>query len=251
MKKISCYLLFYFPLMVFAQTIKESLTNGVGRLQKDEQFKHAVISMYVADGVTGKVVFDKNAEMGLVPASCQKIITSAAAFALLGNDYRFKTELGYDGEIKDSVLYGNLIFKGYGDPSLGSSRFQVYDDFYLLDFFKSIQQLGIKEIKGMLYADDSKFEFQNVPKGWVWEDIGNYYGAGAGAFNWNENSYSLPLRSGKNIGDSVGIVSRQGIQQVTLLNNLKTAKAGTGDNTVIFLPPYSNAGSIGRNSSGK
>ncbi|MBL0357922.1 MAG: D-alanyl-D-alanine carboxypeptidase/D-alanyl-D-alanine-endopeptidase [Chitinophagaceae bacterium] len=244
MKTVCCFICLMFYHMVDAQHVHTALSAALKSLESDAQFKHAAISVYVIDSKTGKVVFEKNAGMGLVPASCQKIITGAAAFALLGNTYRFKTELGYDGEIRDSTLYGNLIFKGYGDPSLGSLRFRMYDNFYFLDFFKSVQSLGIKEIKGTVYADDSKFEFQNVPKGWVWEDVGNYYGAGAGAFNWNENSYSLLLRSGKNIGDSVEIIAQPGVQYKSFLNNLKTAKAGSGDNAVIFLAPRSDEGSL-------
>ena len=51
-------------------------------------------SLYVIDAKTGKVVFDKNSQIGLAPASTQKIITSVTAFELLGKDYRYKTELG-------------------------------------------------------------------------------------------------------------------------------------------------------------
>jgi len=244
MKKIFCGCLFYFPFIVFAQSLGQRLTTAVDQLQSDEQFKHAAIAAYVLEAKTGKVVFDKNAEMGMVPASCQKLFTSVAAFSMLGKDYRFKTEIGYDGVIKNGVLDGHLIIKGYGDPSLGSSRFSMYDHFYTLDLFNSIPLAGIKEIKGMVYADDGAFEFQTIPAGWVWEDIGNYYGAGVAALNWNENSYTLPLRSGKNIGDTVLMISQSGIQHASLLNNLTSAKAGSGDNSIIYLPPHSDEGSI-------
>lgn len=221
-----------------------SLTKAINQLQDDAQFKHALISLCVLDNATGQVVFERNSEIGMVPASCQKIVTSAAAFALLGADYRFKTALGYDGKITDSTLYGNLILRGFGDPSLGSGRFVANTDFYHLPFFNSIRLAGIRKIKGMIYADDSRFEFQHVPKGWVWEDVGNYFGAGAGAFNWNENTYSLHFRSGNQIGSQVEIVNQPAIQEVGLLNNVTAGKAGSGDQAIIFLPPYGEVGSV-------
>ena len=46
---------------------------------------------------------------------------------------------------------------------------------------------------------------QRIPDGWIWQDIGNYYGAGASALNWRENQYDLILKSGKNIGERVKI----------------------------------------------
>ena len=67
--------------------------------ENDPQLKHAISSLYVIDGKTGKVVFDKNSQIGLAGASTQKIFTATTAFELLGKDFRYKTDLGYDGEI--------------------------------------------------------------------------------------------------------------------------------------------------------
>jgi hypothetical protein len=44
---------------------------------------------------------------------------------------------------------------------------------------------------------------ETLPGGWIWDDMGNYYGAGSAALNWRENQYDLILRSGNNIGDTV------------------------------------------------
>jgi D-alanyl-D-alanine carboxypeptidase len=59
-------LLFYFPFIVFAQSLGQRLTTAVDQLQSDEQFKHAAIAAYVVEAKTGKIGFDKNAEMGIV-----------------------------------------------------------------------------------------------------------------------------------------------------------------------------------------
>ena len=94
------------------------------------QFKHAIISLYVVDTKTGKVVFDKNSQVGLAPASCLKVVTSAAAFELLGKDYRYKTDIGYDGNIEGNTLNGNLFITASGDPTLGSWRWNSYENGY-------------------------------------------------------------------------------------------------------------------------
>ncbi|MBL0183822.1 MAG: D-alanyl-D-alanine carboxypeptidase [Chitinophagaceae bacterium] len=90
----------------FGQNVQARLSMAIKGLEKDAQFKHAVISLYVVDSKTGKVVFDKNSQVGLAPASCQKVITSVSAFEMLGKEYRYKTELGYSGEIKRGYLKG-------------------------------------------------------------------------------------------------------------------------------------------------
>ena len=105
-----------------AQNIDAKLTAAINNLEKDVQFKHAILSLFVVNTKTGKIVFDKNAQFGLAPASCQKVVTSVSAFEMLGKEFKYKTELGYTGIIKDGILNGNLCLTGYGDPTLGSWR---------------------------------------------------------------------------------------------------------------------------------
>src|SRR5437868_2909087 len=70
----------------------------------------------------------------------------------------------------------------------------------------AINAAGIKSIKGNIVLDQRQFSYQPLPGGWIWDDIGNYYGAGTWALNWNENQYDLVLKSGKNEGDKVSII---------------------------------------------
>ena len=69
-----------------------------------------------------------------------------------------------------------------------------------------VQKLKIKEIEGDIVGMDDKFETQTTPGGWIWEDIGNYYGAGVSGLNWHENQYDMKLKPGKKEGDSVEII---------------------------------------------
>src|SRR5215470_15867794 len=107
-------------LLSSAQTVSQKLQNAFQQFENDSQLRHAISSLYVINTKTGEVVFDKNSRIGLAPASTQKIITAVTAFELLGKDYRYKTELGYDGKIENGILKGNLYIVGYGDPTLGS-----------------------------------------------------------------------------------------------------------------------------------
>src|SRR4051812_15298778 len=113
----------FISIVSFTQTVQQRLNNAVQILLKDDQMKHAILSLYVVETNTGRLVYNLNEQIGLAPASTQKLFTSIAAFELLGNNYRFKTEIGYTGEIKNSVLDGNLYITGYGDPTFGSFRY--------------------------------------------------------------------------------------------------------------------------------
>ncbi|MBX2934520.1 MAG: D-alanyl-D-alanine carboxypeptidase/D-alanyl-D-alanine-endopeptidase [Ferruginibacter sp.] len=220
-----------------AQNIEVKLSAAIKKMETDEQFKHAGISLFVVDGNTGKTVFDKNAETGLATASCLKVVTSVAAFELLGKNYTYKTSIGYDGEILNDTLIGNLIITASGDPTLGSWRWEDTKESFFGNWIISIlNQNKIKTINGDIIINESKWETQATPGGWVWEDIGNYYGAGARGLNWHENQYDLLLKPGKNIGDPVEITGTEPLLHAELINELKTGKAGSGDNSIIYLP---------------
>ncbi|MEI8059330.1 MAG: D-alanyl-D-alanine carboxypeptidase, partial [Ferruginibacter sp.] len=144
-----------FTVFGYGQDITLQLHTALQKLSIDSQFKHAIISLYVVASKTGKVIIDKNAQIGLAPASCQKVVTSVAAFELLGKTFRYKTDMGYDGIIKDSILNGNLHFTCYGDPSLGSWRWpetgEVQIQQHIIDILKSKK---ISIIKGNIIIDE-------------------------------------------------------------------------------------------------
>src|SRR6185503_2895771 len=180
----------------FAQTVTQNLQNAYIAFEKDSQLKHAISSLYVIDANTGQVIFDKNSQTGLAPASTQKIITSVTAFELLGKDYKYKTQFGYVGSIKNKSLQGDFYLKPSGDPTLGSWRWQTTNDTF---FYKKILD-AVKKININGYNDliiDNKWNSETIPDGWIWQDIGNYYGAGPSAFNWRENQFDIILRSGE------------------------------------------------------
>ena len=228
--------LFHLSLFTFhlpAQTITQKLQSAFTSFEKDSQLKHAISSLYVINANTGQVVFDKNSQIGLAPASTQKVITSVTAFELLGKDYRYKTEFSYDGKILNGVLDGNIYITGTGDPTLGSWRWaSTKDSVVLRKWSDEIIKLKIKSIDGEIEPYNAMFSNNSIPDGWIWQDIGNYYGAGSYSLNWKENQYDLKLKSGKRIGDNVEIIKSGA--KYPLLNQLKSAAKGTGDNAYIY-----------------
>jgi D-alanyl-D-alanine carboxypeptidase/D-alanyl-D-alanine-endopeptidase (penicillin-binding protein 4) len=239
-----CFLLFSHLLL--AQDITRKLKAATEAFEKDSQMRHAIYSLYVMDGRSGKVVFDKNSQFGLAPASCQKIITSGAAFELLGSDFRFRTDLGYRGKIENGVLKGDILIIGTGDPTLGSWRFpDTREEFILSKFVNKIKELKVRQINNGIWIDGNEWSTQSIPDGWIWQDIGNYYGAGADRVNWRENQYDLVLRSGSIIGDRVQIVGTvPELANINLKSEVTTAGKGSGDNAYIYLPPGADGGVV-------
>lgn len=232
--------------LVNAQELYNKLNLAVQSLEADTQMKAALLGFYVVDQKTGKVFYDKNAHIGFAVASNQKVITSTAALELLGTAFRYKTLLTYNGKVGNGILNGNVYLLGSGDPTLGSWRYNdTKEQVVLNEWTKALKGNKISKVYGSLVAYDKNWESNTTPGGWPWDDIGNYYGAGVSALNWRENQYDVKLKSGSKMGDKVSIVTTvPKLYDVSLISEVLAAKQGSGDRTVIYLPPYANVGFI-------
>lgn len=219
-----------------AQDIKVRIEKAVSKLLQDPQMKHGLLGFHVVDTKTGTTVFSLNEEIGMAPASTQKIITAATAFELLKPGYRFKTTFNTQGATKDSIVSGDLVIKGFGDPTLGSTRWKYTQDSVLFrQLKKALLQKGIKSFRGDLLFDLQAFETQSIPGGWCIDDVGNYYGAGCYAINWKENQYDIFLQSGQKEGSSVNIKKVSPFSTLFEFSSEAIAM-GSSDEAYIFLP---------------
>lgn len=204
--------------------------------------KHAAISAYAVNMETGEVLLDKNSDKSLTPASCMKVVTTAAALQLLGPEMRFQTDLEYDGAIEKGILNGNLYIRGGGDPCLGSDRIAPALSWgrQVEVWTAAVQKLGVQKILGRVIGDASLWERALAAPGWTWEDLGNYYGAGACALSFHENSYTLFFKPGEKEGDPTRVLQTEPkVPELVFHNEVKTGPAGSGDRASIFGVEYS------------
>jgi D-alanyl-D-alanine carboxypeptidase/D-alanyl-D-alanine-endopeptidase (penicillin-binding protein 4) len=220
-----------------AQSLQQKLQAAVNRLQADSQCRYASISLTVLDVNTGQEVFSANPSMGLAPASTMKTITTITAFNVLGADFKYQTAFGYSGSINNGTLNGDIIIKGSGDPTLGSWRYESSKEEHILTLMvDAIRKAGIKKINGRVIGDDSLLGSQSIPDGWIYQDIGNYYGAGTSGLCWRENQYDVKLHTGE-VGMPIS-VSRTvpAMPYLRFKSELLNAPAHTGDQSYAYLP---------------
>lgn len=229
----------------FCQSITQELTRAFQSFESDPQLRSALSSLYVVDLKTGKVIFDKNATTGMAPASTQKIVTAATAYEVLGPQFRYETRFGYTGKIVGKTLDGNLYLRPSGDPTLGSWRWNsTRDSAIRIQLIEAVTKAKVSGY-GNLIIDNSGWQEESVPDGWIWQDIGNYYGAGATGFNWRENQYDVVLRSGSTIGDKVTIVQkRPAYARSPLISMATSAVKGSGDNAYVYYPLLDSVGVV-------
>lgn len=241
---LACQCLLYN--LVMAQPLAVQLKDAVQKLSADPQMKHATWSLVVADAASGKIIFDYNGQAGLAPASTQKIITSITAFELLAKDFRYETRFGFRGDLQEGILTGDLILQASGDPSFGSSRYAGTGcEKILQQIVQAVTAKGIRQIRGNVLTDTLGWNNEPIPDAWIWQDIGNYYGAGSWKFNWNENQYDVFLKSGPQPGSAVDLVSTKPVLAgIELKSQLVAGAQGSGDNAYIYLPPFASNGVI-------
>lgn len=164
----------------------------------------ASVGMAVSDPATGEVLLKSEPPQSLAPASILKLVTTATALEVFGPDYRFQTTMTASGEVRNDTLLGDLQIIGGGDPTLGSAYFPENNHF-MEDWIKALKDKNIKVVSGNLVLDATIYEAQTIPNTWIWEDIGNYYGAGASGISVYDNMYEIHLSSGKEVGKTTHI----------------------------------------------
>lgn len=96
-----------------------------------------------------KILYAKNDQLRLIPASVTKLFIAASALSEWGSRYTFSTQLYARGNIKAGVLNGDLVFYGLGDPEFTNEK--------IWNLVNNLQQLGLKKITGDLVVNTSYF----------------------------------------------------------------------------------------------
>jgi D-alanyl-D-alanine carboxypeptidase/D-alanyl-D-alanine-endopeptidase (penicillin-binding protein 4) len=115
-------------------------------------------SALVVDLESGQIVFAKNERLALAPASNEKLAVTYAALATLGPGYRFRTQVLGDGELDGDTWEGNLVLRGFGDPTLSSLG--------LTRLVTQLRLLGIRRVAGSVVADETYFDARRTAPGW-------------------------------------------------------------------------------------
>lgn len=208
--RIRFFIILIFVLLGNCGFSQQNFKTALDKFLQQPEYKNASVGIHIQDLESGETLFELNSQKLLIPASTMKLITSATALELLGADYRFETKLGYIGETEKShILNGDLIVIGGGDPTLGSEHFRknYFKNHFLEVWAQKIKAAGIQQVNGDLILDGSIYDSERVPATWIWEDIGNYYGAGANAFTVYDNLLRITFNSPRKVGKATKIIS--------------------------------------------
>jgi D-alanyl-D-alanine carboxypeptidase/D-alanyl-D-alanine-endopeptidase (penicillin-binding protein 4) len=107
---------------------------------------------------TGATVYSRNGSLPLIPASNEKLAVTYAALTALGPGFTIETDVLGEGQQLGATWRGDLVLKGYGDPTLSSAD--------LASLARQVRAEGIRSVAGRIFADESWFDSRRTAMGW-------------------------------------------------------------------------------------
>jgi D-alanyl-D-alanine carboxypeptidase/D-alanyl-D-alanine-endopeptidase (penicillin-binding protein 4) len=184
---------------------------------------------------TGKALYSQNPEQLFLPASNAKLFTTAAALAIAGPDYRFRTTVEAQGRIDGhGRLAGDLVIVGRGDPNI-SGRTLPYalktqrtppHTQILEEMADQVARSGLKMVDGDLIGDDTYYAFERYAEGWAQDDLQWIDGAPVSALSFNDNVVFVNIQPAEQRGDKALITVEPETGYYELDNRIVTSAAG-------------------------
>ena len=140
-----------------------------------------ILVQRLGTGTDRQTLFARNASKLFIPASNNKLLTTAAALKALGAQYRFHTAVyGSSNQTNPTTL--RIV--GHGDPSLTTAQ--------LAALAQQLKQQGIQQV-GQLIGDDTYFRGAASNPYWDKDDALEGYGAPVNSLMLNQNGIGMTL----------------------------------------------------------
>src|SRR5512146_1852825 len=215
----------------------KGLAGRVERILSEPANVRGIWGVHAVSVTSGKTLVSSNADKLFTPASNTKLFTTAAALALIGPDYKFRTTVETVGNVdKYGRLTGDLVLVGRGDPNL-SGRILPYNLHterdsqpikVLSNLADELVSKGLKFVDGDVVADDSYYAFERYGEGWSQDDLVWGDGAPVSALTINDNVLVVNILPADHIGDRAFVSITPFADYYRVDNRIITTPPGTG-----------------------
>lgn len=176
-----------------AGTSDARLAQSLERLVACPDLAGGRVGVVVVDAATGAVAAEHHADLGFAPASNQKLVTSAVALQSLGPRHHMTTELLLRGDVRDGVLHGSLVLRGFGDPTFAQEEVAPGR---LERLVQAVREAGITSVEGRVLGDGSWQGDESLGLGWQWDYLDEDYAAPFGGLVCAGNVYTVHVKPG-------------------------------------------------------
>ena len=180
-----------------------------------ERIKHpsSQVSFKAIRLKTGESIAEHNADHLLIPASLQKLFTTAAALDKLGTDHVFKLELFASAPVEGTVL-DNLTIRSDGDPWLIPERV-----WYVA---QRLKHMGIRRINGDIIVDATAYDGPHFAAGMEQDESSSSYMAPAGALSVGFNSVLVHVYPAQKLGLPAAVVVEPRSSEIVIQSKATT-----------------------------
>ncbi len=196
-------------------------------------------------GPSNEVVFELNADKLFVPASSAKLVVTAMASVLLGEEFTVTTDVYGTTPVENGVLDGDLIIVGHGDPTFGERCFgpDTTQAGACETMWSTMDRLadriistGVRQITGDIVGDGSYFEATIVHPAWESYDLNWWYAAPVSGLSFNDNSLNVTWGPGGRMSPAT-VSFEPNLGDFSFDNRTGTVNSGGETNVDFFRVP--------------
>lgn len=207
--------------------VGQSLEARLRPLVNEGLSRQSKSSVKIVELGSGRVVAAENADTPVIPASNLKVMTTAAALDLLGEDFEFETTLLARGTVSNGTLDGDIMVRGSGDPTIGGRFFDESSSTVLENLVVALRREGIERITGNAIVEYGYFDDRWVHPTWPEDQLVFWYEAPISAPAIQEGTVIVRVKPGS--PGQKGIVELEPPNTfVTIENTSVTKRAGRG-----------------------
>jgi len=196
------------------------LAASIQSILSAPELAHAQFGIHITQ-LDGRSLFALNEARLFTPASNTKLVTTAAAFALLPTGtLTWTTQVVATGPIdSQGTVHGDLVLLGSGDPTLSVRPYPYRASLQLAsplataldqgpappveskadpllpldNLAAQVFRAGVRRVTGSVVGDDQFFIDEPYGRTWAWDDLQWSFGAPVSALSYNDNSIELNL----------------------------------------------------------
>lgn len=179
---------------------------AVDSMLADPKWSTARWGVLVVDPASGDTLYSRDAGKLFMPASNQKLVTGAAALAVLGADWRWRTSVAIEQGARarvgrDGVLRGDVHVIGRGDPTMSDTLHGGDALAPLRAVADTLHARGVRRVTGTVVATGDAFPGDPYGFGWAADDFDYAYSAPVSELLFHEGFARVTVVGGRRPGE--------------------------------------------------